>query len=61
LFFPNYEVDPLESPECGGAMKIISFIERRQTDVIERILHHCGQWLIFIRTHALPRAPQAAQ
>jgi len=28
-----YEVDPLECPQCGGAMKIISFIERCQADV----------------------------
>jgi hypothetical protein len=55
-----YEFDPLECPECGGAMKIISFIERRQTDVIERILRHCGLWLGFIRTHASPRAPPNA-
>ena len=39
-----YEVDPLECPQCGGAMKVISFIERRQQDVIERILRHCGLW-----------------
>ncbi len=26
-------------------MKIISFIEKRQTDVIERILKHCGLWI----------------
>ena len=35
-----YEVDPLECPECGGAIKIISFIERRQTDVIQRVSSH---------------------
>jgi hypothetical protein len=56
-----YEVDPLECPECGGAMKIISFIERRQADVIQRILRHCGLWQGFIRTHASPRAPPAAK
>ncbi|MDA7903326.1 transposase [Mariniblastus sp.] len=55
-----YEVDPLECPECGGAMKIISFIERRQTDVIQRILRHCGLWQGFLRTHASPRAPPNA-
>ncbi|MDG1808281.1 MAG: hypothetical protein P8I27_10305, partial [Pirellulaceae bacterium] len=48
-------------PECGGAMKIISFIERRQSDVIQRILRHCGLWQGFIRTHASPRAPPAAK
>jgi putative transposase len=47
-------------PDCGGAMKIISFIERRQTDVIQRILRHCGLWQGFLRTHASPRAPPNA-
>jgi hypothetical protein len=37
-----FGVDPLECPECGGRMKIISFIERRQHEVIERILRHCA-------------------
>ena len=52
-----YEVDPLECPHCGGTMKIISFIERCQADVIERILRHCGLWEGPIRTNAGPRAP----
>jgi hypothetical protein len=39
-----YEVDPLFCPKCGGEMKIISFIERRQSEVIEKILRHCGLW-----------------
>jgi hypothetical protein len=52
-----YEVDPLECPECGGTMKIISFIERSQGDVIERILRHCGLWEGPLRTRASPRAP----
>ncbi|MCP4465074.1 MAG: hypothetical protein GY819_19965 [Planctomycetaceae bacterium] len=47
-----YEIDPPGSPKCGDAMKIISCIERRQTDVIQRVLHHCGLWLGFIRTDA---------
>ncbi len=34
-----YEVDPLLCPKCGGTMKIISFIERHQSEVIERF---CG-------------------
>jgi len=25
-------------------MRIIAFIERRQTEVIEKILRHCGLW-----------------
>jgi len=36
-----YEVDPLVCPKCGGQMKIISFIERDQREVIEKILRHC--------------------
>jgi len=39
-----YEVDPLECPTCGGRMTIISFIEKCQADVIEKILRHCGMW-----------------
>jgi hypothetical protein len=39
-----YEIDPLSCPKCGGEMKIISFIERDQSAVIEKILRHCGLW-----------------
>ena len=39
-----YEVDPLECPNCGARMKIISFIEKCQPVVIEKILRHCGMW-----------------
>lgn len=39
-----YEVDPLLCQKCGGTMKIISFIERHQREVIEKILRHCGLW-----------------
>jgi hypothetical protein len=39
-----YEVDPLFCRNCGVEMKIISFIERRQSEVIEKILRHCGLW-----------------
>ncbi len=52
-----FEVDPLKCPHCGGQMKIIGFIERRQHEVIERILRHCGLWEGPIRTLASPRAP----
>ena len=55
-----YEVDPLECPQCGGAMKIVSFIERCQADVIERILRHCGLWEGPLRTLATARAPPPA-
>jgi len=33
-----YEVDPLECPNCGAAMRIIALID--DADVIERILRH---------------------
>jgi len=39
-----YEVDPLKCPKYDGTMKIISFIERQQSDVIEKILRHCNLW-----------------
>jgi hypothetical protein len=39
-----YETDPLACPKCGSEMKIIAFIERRQTQVVEKILRHCGLW-----------------
>ncbi len=46
-YFPCKQVcaaDPNCCPQCGSATKIISFIERHQTDVIEKILRHCGLW-----------------
>ena len=39
-----YEVDPLACPKCGGIMKVVSFIEPPQAEVIEQILRHCGLW-----------------
>jgi hypothetical protein len=51
-----YEVDPLACPKCGATMKVISFIEPPQTDVIERILRHCGLWC-----PSAPRAPPAGE
>ena len=47
-----YEVDPLACPQCGAAMKVLSFIEPPQGAVIERILRHCGLWRA-----SSPRAP----
>ena len=37
-----WQVDPLRCPRCGSTMKIVSFIEATQPDVIDRILTHCG-------------------
>jgi hypothetical protein len=40
-----YELDPLCCPKCGGEMKFISFLEKKdQADTIERILRHCDLW-----------------
>ena len=39
-----YEADPLCCPRCGAELKIIASIERHQTEVIEKILRHCGLW-----------------
>ncbi len=50
-----HEVEPLECAACGGAMKIIGFIERRLTDVSQRILRDCGLRQGFIRTQTSPR------
>jgi hypothetical protein len=48
-----YEINPLRCPKCGGQMRIISIIGRRdQAEVVERILRHCGLW-----DDAAPRAP----
>jgi hypothetical protein len=52
-----YEVDPLECSKCGGEMQIISFIERGQRPVIERILRYCGLWEGPIRTLPKSRGP----
>ena len=37
-------------------MRIIAFIERRQTEVIEKILRHCGLW-----QPSAPRPPPEAE
>jgi hypothetical protein len=42
--FQVYEADPLCCPGCGAELKIIAFIERHQTEVIEKNLRHCGLW-----------------
>ena len=54
-----YEVDPLCCPECGGEMKVVSFIEPRapersngRGEVIEEILRDCSLWQA-----SAPRAP----
>jgi len=39
-----YEVDPFECPKCGGPMRIVSLIDKRQSVVIEKILRHCNLW-----------------
>ncbi|GBE40240.1 hypothetical protein BMS3Bbin09_00114 [bacterium BMS3Bbin09] len=37
-----WEVDPLECPNCGGEMRIISFIT--EASVIRQILEHLNLW-----------------
>ena len=50
-----YEIDPLVCPKCGGRMRIISFIEKRdRAAIIQKILKHCGLW-----TEPEERAPPA--
>ena len=44
----------LACPQCGGTMKVISFIEPPQGKVIERILRHCGLWR---ERESSPRGP----
>ncbi len=51
-----YEIVPLSCPQCGAQMKIISFIERDQREVIEKILRHCGRG-----EETSARAPPPAQ
>ena len=41
-----FEVDPLKCPKCGGTMRIVGFIGREQRDVVEKILRHCGLWMV---------------
>ena len=38
-------------------MKAVSFIERSQRDIVEKILRHCGLWEGPLRTLATARAP----
>ena len=56
-----FETDPLECPKCGSRMKVISFIERSQQDVVEKILRHSGVWEGPLRTLATARSPPTAK
>ncbi|MFW6114340.1 MAG: hypothetical protein ACOC7K_01215 [bacterium] len=47
------------SPKNPVGEKIVSFIECRQRDVIERILRHCGRWEGPLRTLASAPGPPA--
>jgi Putative transposase len=51
-----YESSPLLCPKCGSEMKIIAFLERHQTEVIEKILRHGGLW----EERGPPPAPKPA-
>ncbi len=55
-----WEVDPLECPSCGGEMRIISFIQEK--DTIEKILRYLGLWKESIPTTKKPRgSPKALE
>jgi hypothetical protein len=49
-----FEVDPLKCPNCGGTMRIVSFID--EDPVIQKILKHCNLW----KEHSA-RAPPAPE
>ena len=42
LIQKDYEVDPLECPDCGATMRIIALID--DADVIDRIPKHIQVW-----------------
>lgn len=50
-----YEVDPLVCPACGGAMRVIAFIEDQ--DVIRKILTHLNLWQIKPRLRPVAHGP----
>ena len=50
-----YEVDPLACPKCGGAMRILAFIE--EAAVIRKILDHLGLWDVHKRERKRGREP----
>jgi len=54
------KANPLTSPRCGAGVKIISFIEKRQRDVIEKILRRYGLWEGPLRSLAQARAQTSA-
>lgn len=37
-----FEVDPMQCPVCGGKMKVISIIYKK--DVVQKILEHLNLW-----------------
>lgn len=49
-----YEVAPLPCRQCGGKVKVVTFIEPPQGAVIEKILRHCG-----LLIPSTPRTPLA--
>ena len=54
-----YEVDPLQCPRCGGAMRLVAFILERPT--IVRILSHLGEATDSPRRAAISDRPEAAR
>ncbi|MEI8192092.1 MAG: hypothetical protein WCI75_20465, partial [candidate division NC10 bacterium] len=54
-----YKVDPLVCSRCGGAMRILAFIE--QPEVIEKILTHLGVWPAHVHSPQRLRSPGSAR
>ncbi|MHB8896858.1 MAG: transposase [Candidatus Geothermincolia bacterium] len=52
-----FAADPPVCPDCGGAMRIIAFIEDQR--VVRAILEHLSLWVEPRPTPALPAAPRA--
>jgi hypothetical protein len=59
FLFHVYEVDLLQCPRCGGAMRLVAFIIERAT--IVRILSHLGEATGPPRLAAICDPPEAAR
>ena len=53
-----YQIDPLTCPQCGGRMRIISFIEDHK--VIDKIIDHLKLTFIAERPPPSQAQPQLA-
>jgi hypothetical protein len=48
-----FEVSALTCPHCGSEMRIVAFIDKSNSNVVQKILKHCGLW----NNPPPPRAP----